>query len=52
MAQGNQPNQRAVIGSSEVSAMSDVSSPFFLHSGDHPGLILVSHNLTKSSYNT
>ncbi|KAJ9707366.1 hypothetical protein PVL29_002391 [Vitis rotundifolia] len=32
--------------------MEDVSSPFFLHSGDHPGLILVSHNLTGSNYNT
>ncbi|KAL6325554.1 hypothetical protein AAG906_023399 [Vitis piasezkii] len=32
--------------------MEDVSSPFFLHSGDHPGLIFVSHNLTGSNYNT
>ncbi|RVW45089.1 Retrovirus-related Pol polyprotein from transposon RE2 [Vitis vinifera] len=32
--------------------MEDVSSLFFLHSGDHPGLILVSHNLTGSNYNT
>ena len=52
MARGNQPNQRVVIGSSEVSAMEDVSSPFFLHNGDHPGLILVSHHLTESNYNT
>ena len=52
MARGNQPNQRVVIGSSEVSAMEDVSSPFFLHNGDHPGLILVSHHLIGSNYNT
>ncbi|KAJ9682347.1 hypothetical protein PVL29_018297 [Vitis rotundifolia] len=52
MARGNPPNQRVVIGSSKVSAMKDVSSPFFLHSGDHPGLILVSHNLTGNNYNT
>ncbi|KAJ9698651.1 hypothetical protein PVL29_007626 [Vitis rotundifolia] len=32
--------------------MEDVSSPFFLHSGDHPELILVSHHLTGSNYNT
>ncbi|KAJ9672533.1 hypothetical protein PVL29_025942 [Vitis rotundifolia] len=29
MARDNQPNQRVVIGSSEVSAMEDVSSHFF-----------------------
>ena len=52
MTWGNQPNQRAVIGSSKVSTMEDVSSPFFLHNGDHPGLILVSHHLIGSNYNT
>ncbi|XP_073025131.1 uncharacterized protein [Primulina eburnea] len=30
----------------------DSSSPFFLHNGDHPGLLLVSHQLTGSNYNT
>ena len=52
MARGNQPNKRAMIRSSEVSTMEDVSSPFFLHNGDHPELILVSHHLTESNYNT
>ncbi|KAJ9687081.1 hypothetical protein PVL29_015796 [Vitis rotundifolia] len=52
MAQGNQPNQRAVIESSKVSAMEDMSNPFFLHSGDHLGLNLVSHHLIGSNYNT
>ena len=52
MARGNQPNQQVVIRSFEVSTMEDVSSPFFLHSGDHPRLILVSHNLIGNNYNT
>ncbi|RVW85220.1 hypothetical protein CK203_046612 [Vitis vinifera] len=32
--------------------MKDSSSPFYLHYGDHPGLILVSHHLFGSNYNT
>lgn len=30
----------------------DVQNPYFLHSGDHPGLILVTHVLTGNNYNT
>lgn len=30
----------------------DSNSPFFLQNGDHPGLILVSHPLSGSNYNT
>ncbi|XP_024032616.1 uncharacterized protein LOC112095167, partial [Morus notabilis] len=32
--------------------MDNINSPFFLHSGDHPGLALVSHILTGPNYNT
>ncbi|XP_075492397.1 uncharacterized protein LOC142530447 [Primulina tabacum] len=39
----NQPNR---------SVLEDSSSPFFLQNGDHPGLLLVSHQLTGSNYNT
>ncbi|KAJ9701533.1 hypothetical protein PVL29_006756 [Vitis rotundifolia] len=35
-----------------VSTAEDSGSPYFLHSGDHPGLFLVSHQLTGSNYNT
>ena len=34
------------------SPMDNIHSPFFLHSGDHPGLALVSHVLTGPNYNT
>ena len=27
-------------------------SPFYIHNGDHPGMVLVSHYLTRSNYNT
>ncbi|KAJ4705228.1 Retrovirus-related Pol polyprotein from transposon TNT 1-94 [Melia azedarach] len=33
-------------------SMDDIHNPFFLHNGDHPGLILVSHILTSPNYNT
>ncbi|KAJ9693134.1 hypothetical protein PVL29_012045 [Vitis rotundifolia] len=32
--------------------MEDSSNPFYLHNGDHPRLILVSHHLSRSNYNT
>ncbi|XP_024020927.1 uncharacterized protein LOC112091466 [Morus notabilis] len=35
-----------------VSTLDDTNSPFFLHGGDNPGLVLVSHPLTESNYNT
>ena len=35
-----------------ASSMDNTSNPFFLHSGDHLGLILVSHLLTDPNYNT
>lgn len=30
----------------------DVSSPYFLHTSDHPGLLLVSHKLSGGNYHT
>ncbi|KAA8530921.1 hypothetical protein F0562_005620 [Nyssa sinensis] len=33
-------------------SMENLSSPFFLHSDDHPSLVFVSHSLTGSNYNT
>ncbi|XP_024019325.1 uncharacterized protein LOC112090984 [Morus notabilis] len=54
MARGN--NRQVQItgssGSPSSSQMEDSSSPYFLHNGDHPGLVLVSHHLTGSNYNT
>ncbi|KAL6327013.1 hypothetical protein AAG906_013180 [Vitis piasezkii] len=37
---------------SNQSLMENTNNPFFLHSGDHPGLVLILHLLTGSSYNT
>ena len=34
------------------SSSEDTTSPFFLHNGDHPGLFLVTHQLTRPNYNT
>ncbi|RVW45131.1 hypothetical protein CK203_067641 [Vitis vinifera] len=52
MAQGNQSTYaHPVVGSSDPLPMEDSSSPFYLHNGDHPGLILVSHHLSGSNYN-
>ncbi|RVW88895.1 Retrovirus-related Pol polyprotein from transposon RE2 [Vitis vinifera] len=31
--------------------MEDTGSPYHLHTGDHPGLVLVSHHLIGSNYN-
>ncbi|WKA11285.1 hypothetical protein VitviT2T_028799 [Vitis vinifera] len=31
--------------------MEDTGSPYHLHIGDHPGLVLVSHHLIGSNYN-
>ncbi|KAL6338375.1 hypothetical protein AAG906_018746 [Vitis piasezkii] len=41
-----------VVRSSTPSPLEDSSSPFCLHNGDHPGLILVSHHWTRANYNT
>ncbi|RVW64252.1 hypothetical protein CK203_052302 [Vitis vinifera] len=43
---------RMVVRSSTPSPLEDSSSPFCLHNGDHPGLILVSHHWTRANYNT
>ncbi|XP_024023054.1 uncharacterized protein LOC112092088 [Morus notabilis] len=36
----------------DLSSIDGANSPFFLHTGDHPGLSLVSHALTGPNYNT
>ena len=36
----------------EILAILDSSSPYFLHSGDHPGLNLVSNLLNGVNYHT
>ena len=41
-----------VVDSQTSSVMEDTSSPLYLHNGDHPGLVLVTHSLTGSNYNT
>ena len=51
MARGGQ-NNNCVVMSSTSSPMEDLSIPFFLHNGDHLGLILVSHPLHGPNYNT
>ena len=35
-----------------MSSMDYYGSPFYIHNGDHPGMVLVSHYLTRSNYNT
>ena len=46
-------NNNQVVMSSTSSPVEDLSGPFFfLHNGDHPGLILVSHPLHGPNYNT
>lgn len=54
MARGNQAqNQASFAPVMNNRAIPEASSgPFFLHNGDHPGLVLVSHPLTGTSYNT
>ena len=46
------PTSGSTTTQSNQSLMENTNNPFFLHSGDHPGLVLVSHLLTGSSYNT
>ncbi|RVW96777.1 hypothetical protein CK203_026034 [Vitis vinifera] len=41
-----------MIRLSKALAIKDMSNPFHLHNSDHLGLILVSHHLTRSNYNT
>lgn len=52
MAQGNQWNAHVVVRYFESSLMEDSSSPFYLHNGDHPRVVLISHPLTRSNHNT
>lgn len=47
-----QPTQIHNQNAAEQPAQTDIHSPFFLHSRDHPGLALVSHILTGPNYNT
>lgn len=53
MARGNQAQNQVsyapVMNNRAISE--DSSSPFYLHNGDHPGLVLVSHPLTGTNYN-
>ncbi|KAL5570585.1 hypothetical protein UlMin_027160 [Ulmus minor] len=37
---------------SSLPSMEDSGSPYYLHNGDHPSLVLVSHPLSGSNYNT
>ncbi|XP_061375054.1 uncharacterized protein LOC133317230 [Gastrolobium bilobum] len=54
MARGaNNPRPPPADSSSGSSSfMEDSSSPHFLHNGDHPGLVLVSHSLTGSNFSS
>ncbi|XP_024022817.1 uncharacterized protein LOC112092002 [Morus notabilis] len=60
MARGGQQNHFEPLattpasGSSQrlASTMEDSNSPFYLHSGDNPGLTMVSHPLNGPNYNT
>ncbi|XP_073037030.1 uncharacterized protein [Primulina eburnea] len=54
MAKGNQANNQATQSSTLMSRnhVEDSSSPFYLQNGDHPGLVLVSHQLTGNNFNT
>ncbi|KAJ9705327.1 hypothetical protein PVL29_003388 [Vitis rotundifolia] len=52
MAQGNQSYAHVMVGSSNSSPIEDSSSLFYLHNGDHLELILISHHLFGSNYNT
>lgn len=47
MAKGAQAANQA-----QRTLLEDSSSPYYLQNGDHPGLILVSHLLTGSNFNT
>ena len=48
MARGKLPS----VSSSSSISMEDSDSPYQLHSGDHPGLVLVSHQLTGPNFHT
>ncbi|KAL5557370.1 hypothetical protein UlMin_039606 [Ulmus minor] len=48
----NTKNQFAIFDSSDHSFVNDSHSLFFLTSGNHPGLSLVSTSLTGSNYNS
>ncbi|XP_061351894.1 uncharacterized protein LOC133296862 [Gastrolobium bilobum] len=50
-AAGSRPATTSSASSSSVS-MEDSSSPYFLSSGDHPGLTLVSHVLLGSNFHS
>ena len=43
------PTSGSTITQSDQSLMENTNNPFFLHSGDHPGLVLVLHLLTGSN---
>ena len=45
-------NNHAIIRPTSSPLMEDCNSHFFLHNGDHSSLVLVSHYLTSSNYNT
>ncbi|KZV15509.1 hypothetical protein F511_38613 [Dorcoceras hygrometricum] len=56
MAKGNQSQGQAPAPNCNNSTgrvvFEDSNSPFYLHNGDHPGLILVSTPLTGNNYNS
>ncbi|KAL5565621.1 hypothetical protein UlMin_028785 [Ulmus minor] len=49
---GGRGSQGSLIQNGEVRAIEDSTSPYFLHNGDHPGLILVTNLLRGSNYHT
>ncbi|KAJ9676446.1 hypothetical protein PVL29_025127 [Vitis rotundifolia] len=52
MARGNHSYAHIVVGSSDPLPIEDSNSPFYFHNGDHTRLILGSHHLSRSNYNT
>ncbi|XP_061365822.1 uncharacterized protein LOC133309099 [Gastrolobium bilobum] len=55
MARGNNrppPADSTSSTTANYTSMDDSSSPYFLHSNDHPGLVLVSHCLSGSNFNS
>ncbi|KAK3183421.1 hypothetical protein Dsin_030707 [Dipteronia sinensis] len=48
----NQTTETSYSRSSLKSPITNVSSPYFLHSSDHPGVLLVSNMLTCDNYPT
>ena len=51
MARKNATN-RSVVSTSNTVQQEDSSSPYFLQNGDHPGLVLVTHQLTGPNFNS